>query len=197
MERPNENIAAAAGERHASERGATLIEAVLFTVIALGVIIGGVVFFEQASLSAKTNSTIRLMSSLQSQVRSLFQSQADFGTADMVALLIASNAVPSSLQSDTDADNIPDAIVSNMGGDVTITGATRQFTMEIEDIPVEVCSRILPFDDLGNGVIGTGIVSVTDGTDTDSDGLSSAAAATFCTKNAASGKVDITWTLDR
>ncbi len=197
MEQTDRNMPEGAGEGNASERGATLIEAVLFTVIALGVIIGGVVFFEQASLSAKTNSTIRLMSSLQSQVRSLFQSQADFGTADMAALLIASNAVPSSLQSDTDADNIPDAIVSNMGGDVTITGATRQFTMEVEDIPVEVCSRILPFDDLGNGVIGTGIVSVTDGTDTDSDGLGSAAAATFCTKNAAAGKVDITWTFDR
>ena len=37
------------------ERGATLIEAVLFTVIAFGLITGGVVFFEQAFMSARTS----------------------------------------------------------------------------------------------------------------------------------------------
>ena len=179
------------------ERGATLIEAVLFTVIALGLITGGVVFFEQASISAQTNSTIRLIASLQSQVRSLHQSQADFGTADMTTLLITTNAVPSSLQRDTDSDGTADTIVSNMGGKVTVTGATSRFTFKAEDIPVDICSRIVPFNDLGYGSAGTGIVSVSDGTDTDSDGLNPAEAAAFCTKNATGGEVDLVWTFDR
>ena len=184
-------------DRKQSERGATLIEAVLFTVIALGLITGGVVFFEQATNSARTNEVIRQVASLQSQVRSLHQSQPDFGTAVMTDLLLTSNSIPSSLQRDTDADNVADTIVSEFGGEVIVTGATGQFTIEIEDIPVDICSRILPFDELGNGPIGSGIDEVTDGTDTDGDGLTSAEAATFCNANATGGEVDITWTFDR
>ena len=195
----NQSIAGRSTLRHPPqwERGATLIEAVLFTVIALGLITGGVVFFEQASISAQTNSTIRLIASLQSQVRSLHQSQADFGTADMTTLLITTNAVPSSLQRDTDSDGTADTIVNNMGGKVTVTGATSRFTFKAEDIPVGICSRIVPFNDLGYGPAGTGIVSVSDGTDTDSDGLNPAEAAAFCTKNATDGAVDLIWTFDR
>ena len=179
------------------ERGATLIEAVLFTVIALGLITGGVVFFEQASMSAQTNSTIRLMASLQSQVRALHQSQADFGTAAMTTLLITTNAVPTSHQRDSNSDGTADTIVSNMGTTVTVTGATANFTIQVEDVPVDICSRTVPFNDIGSGPVGTGIVSVGDGTDTDTNGLTSAEAATFCAKNASGGEVDLTWTFSR
>lgn len=181
----------------AGERGATLIEAVLFTVVALGLITGGVVLYEQASNSSRNNDVIRMIASLQSQVRALHQSQSDFGTADMADLLIASNAVPSSLQTDTDSDGDNDAIVSPLGGDVTVTGATENFTIEVEDVPVGICSRILAFDAAGNGTIGTGIVSVTDGTATDTDGMTSDQAATFCTTNDTAGEVDLTWTFSR
>ena len=179
------------------ERGATLIEAVLFTVIALGLVIGGIVFFEQASMSARTNEAVRMMASLQSQVRALFQSQPNFGTADIGDLLISANAVPSAMQNDADNDGNNDSLVNAFGGDVTVTGATDQFEIELTDMPVNVCTRMIPFDDLGNGVIGTGIAEISDGTDTDADGLTAAEAATFCETNAAGGEVDLTWTFDR
>lgn len=180
-----------------AERGATLIEAVLFTVIALGLVIGGIVFFEQASMSARTNDSVRMMASLQSQVRALFQSQSTFGTSEVSSLLISANAVPSSMQSDTDNDGENDALVNSFGGDVVVTGATKQFTIKLTKVPVDVCTRIIPFDDLGNGVIGTGIAKISDGTDTDTDGLSASDAATFCGTNATGGIVDLTWTFDR
>ena len=181
----------------AGERGATLIEAVLFTVVALGLVTGGVVMYEQASNSSRNNEIIRMIAALQSQVRALHQSQAGFGTADMADLLIASNAVPSSLQTDTDDDGDNDAIISPFGGDVTVTGATENFTIEVEEVPVGICSRILACDAAGNGTIGTGIVSVTDGTDTDSDGMTTDQAATFCTANDSGSEVDLTWTFSR
>lgn len=171
------------------ERGATLIEAVLFTVIALGLVIGGIVFFEQASMSARTNEAVRMMASL--------QSQPNFGTADIGDLLISANAVPSAMQNDADGDGTNDSLVNAFGGDVTVTGATDQFEIELTDVPVNVCTRMAPFDDLGNGVIGTGIAEISDGTDTDNDGLTAAEAATFCETNAAGGEVDLTWTFDR
>ena len=181
----------------AGERGATLIEAVLFTVVALGLVTGGVVLYEQASNSSRNNETIRMLASLQSQVRALYQSQPDFGTADMADLLIASNTMPSSLQTDTDNDGDNDALVSPFGGAVAVTGATENFTVELEDVPVDICSRIVAFDDAGNGTIGTGIVSVTDGTATDTNGMTSDEAATFCTTNDTGGEVDLTWTFSR
>lgn len=179
------------------ERGATLIEAVLFTVIALGLVIGGIVFFEQASMSARTNEAVRMMASLQSQVRALFQSQPNFGTANIGDLLISANAVPSAMQNDADNDGTNDSLVNAFGGDVTVTGATDQFEIELTDVPVNVCTRMAPFDELGNGVIGTGIAEISDGTDTDADGLTAADAATFCETNAVGGEVDLTWTFDR
>jgi hypothetical protein len=40
-------------------RAVTLIEAVLYISIALALIVGGLVFFQQASTAQKTNATIR------------------------------------------------------------------------------------------------------------------------------------------
>ena len=53
--------------------------------------------------------------------------KADFGTAAMTTLLITTNAVPTSLQRDSDSDGTPDTIVSNMGGTVTGNGRDRKF----------------------------------------------------------------------
>ncbi len=179
------------------ERGATLIEAALFTVIALGTIIGGIVFFQQASISAKTNEMVRTMASLQTQVRALFQTQASFGTAGINTLLITSNAAPSNILQDTDDDGDFDALAHGFGGAITVTGATGQFTIALADVPVDVCTRIVAFDASGNGTVGSGIASVSDGTKTESDGLASSATGTFCTANATGNKVTLTWTFDR
>ena len=180
-----------------SEKGATLIEAALFTVIALGTIIGGIVFFQQASISAKTNEMIRTLATLQTQVRALFQTQASFGTSGLNTLLITSNAVPSNILQDTDNDGVMDALAHGFGGTITVTGATGKFTIALADVPVDVCTRIIAFDVSGNGTIGSGIASVSDGTKTESDGIASSAAGGFCTANASSGEVDLTWTFNR
>ena len=179
------------------ERGATLIEAVLFSVVALGLVVGGITFFEQASLTARTNEALRLMASLPMHTRTLFQSQATFGTADIGQLLINARAVPVSLLRDTDDDDEFDTINNIFGGTITVEGATNQFTIEMTDMPVEVCSRLIAFDATGTGIIGGGIAGVSDGTANDTDGLTPAEAAEFCDANAAGGEVDITWTFDR
>lgn len=180
-----------------SQKGATLIEAALFTVIALGTIVGGIVFFQQASTSAKTNELIRAMASIQTQVRALFQASGDFGTSSLNSLLITSNAVPSNLMEDSDSDGTFDALVHGFGGTITVTGATRQFTVALTLVPVNVCSRIIAFNGSGNGTIGSGIVSVSDGTATDNNGITPSEAATFCTANDTNGNVTLTWRFDQ
>ncbi|MCA3458358.1 MAG: hypothetical protein IOC92_10635 [Rhodobacter sp.] len=50
-------------------RGVTVIEAVLYIVIALALIVGGLVFFEQASFQSRTASVVRLYSALMAEAR--------------------------------------------------------------------------------------------------------------------------------
>jgi len=193
MNRPAKNQ----NDFETSQRGATLIEAALFTVIAMGTIVGGIVFFQQASTSAKTNELIRSIATIQTQVRSLFQARGDFGKKELNTLLITSNAVPSNLMEDADSDGTLDTLTHGFGGTINVTGATREFTVALTLVPVNVCSRIISFDPLGNGIIGSGIVSLSDGTTTDTDGISPSEAATFCTTNATNGTVSLTWRFER
>jgi hypothetical protein len=80
----------------ARKRGVTLIEAVLFISIALGIIVGGLVFFQQASLAQRTSDAVRTISSISSETRAMYQTETDFaGVAP--AVLIAAGAVPSNI----------------------------------------------------------------------------------------------------
>lgn len=180
-----------------SERGATLIEAVLFTVIALGIVSGGVLLYEQATRSARTNETVRMLTSLQSQTRALFQTQSNFGTSSINTALIVSNAIPSAFQRDTNNDGDNDALVSPFGSSIAVTGVTNNFTIAVNKVPVDICTRVVGFDSIGNGIAGTGIVSVSDGTVTDTNGLTATEATTFCTANDTNGEVNLTWTFSR
>ena len=94
-------------------RAVTLIEAVLFIAIALGLIVGGLVFFQQASLSQKVSDQVRSLSAITAETRILFKDKKDFsdlpspgnnpileeldtsGTG-IDAVLIAAGAVPAS-----------------------------------------------------------------------------------------------------
>ena len=143
-------------QARARKRGMTLIEAVLYIVIALAVMIGGIIFFQQASLSARINDSVRTVVSLQSEVRGLHQSAANFGTADITPALIASGAVPAKLVNGTTLNN-------EFGGTITVTGAGSTFTVAYTNVPGEACVRLAPFSANGQGVAGVGIESVTIG----------------------------------
>jgi hypothetical protein len=67
---------------------------VLFIAIALGLIVGGLVFFQQASTAQRTTETIRLITGLVSEVRAIEQQGLDAGL-DIIPILKAAGAVPS------------------------------------------------------------------------------------------------------
>jgi hypothetical protein len=173
----------------ARKRGVTLIEAILYIVIALAVMIGGIIFFQQASLSARINDSIRTVVSLQSETRGLYQSSSNFGTAEITPALIAAGAVPAKLVVDASTLN------NEFGGAVTVTGATGQFTVAYADVPAEACVRLTPFGENGQGVAGVGIASVAVGGATAVTSLDAAAAATACSSETYDGSV--VWTFDR
>lgn len=146
------------------QRGVTLIEAVLFIVISLGLIVGGIIFFQQANLASRVNDTLRVVTGIQSETRALFASQASFGAdVPLNGLLVQSGAVPTSILGAGATD-----LVNAWGGAIEVEGDGNVFTVTLADIPVAACARIASVDANGTGPAGVGItaVSITNGAGT-------------------------------
>jgi hypothetical protein len=161
----------------ARKRGVTLIEAVLFISIALGIIVGGLVFFQQASLAQRTSDAVRTISSISSETRAMYQTETDFiGVTPTV--LIAAGAVPSNIIN-TSTD--PDSLQNEWGGDANLapyttaafpiiqgqssaTSATlpdnQSFVIEYTDLPQAACVRLGTLERGGTSPIGSGILAV-------------------------------------
>lgn len=157
-------VARAAGLGAARRRGVTLIEAVLYISIALALIVGGLVFFQQASLAQRTNSAVRNISAIASEVRSLHQGSNSFANLDEVALIRA-GAVPSSM---VDGVNL----INEWGGTVSVRSSIQQtngattwransgFTITYENVPEAACVRLTNADNTGTGRAGSGIRAI-------------------------------------
>ena len=161
--------------KHGARRGVTLIEAVLFISIALGLIVGGLVFFQQASLAARTNDAVRSISSFASEIRAAYRTQDSFSGLT-AAVLINSGAVPPGMLN-ADGTGIVNewnqtaiirgnlaginGVYSGTTGGGVIGDATQAQYFEIEytNIPVAACTR-LATSNTGSGPIGPGIVAV-------------------------------------
>jgi type II secretory pathway pseudopilin PulG len=148
----------------ARKRGVTLIEAVLYISIALALIVGGLVFFQQASLAQRTNSAVRNISAIASETRGLYQAQSDFAnlTEDT---LISAGAVPTSLI------NSGGNLQNEWGGEITVRpagaivgppafAANSGFTVAYPGIPRAACVRLAATDLSGSGRVGSGIRNI-------------------------------------
>jgi len=178
--------------RQERRRGVTLIEAVLFISIALGLIVGGIVFFNQANTAQRTNDAIRNISTLASEVRALYRTQSDFAGLTATAQndnagnhqLIAAGAVPSSLPTAIAAD--ANTITNEFGGnyDIAVAANAQQFTITTDNIPDATCTRIAQATN-NTGPVGSGIANITvDEGDGNLDvTLTAADAATNCRGN--------------
>lgn len=151
------------------KRGISLIEAVLYLVIALAVIVGGIVFFQQAQLSNQVTDTARMSTGVSSQVRSLFQNQRSFGTADLTEAMIKSGAIPSNFISEVSVGpRSRTDVVHPFGGTVLFLGYDTYFVTQYNDMSKTGCLRLMTVGEGGNGSIGTGItgLSIENSTDT-------------------------------
>jgi hypothetical protein len=84
---------------HLRQRAVTLIEAVLFIAIALGLIVGGLVFFEQASIARQTTEFSRLVNAVATESMILIRREYDMNRDardDLAPYLVTAGAVPPS-----------------------------------------------------------------------------------------------------
>lgn len=137
------------------KRGVTLIEAVLYISIALALIVGGLVFFQQASLAQRVNGAVRNISAIASETRGLYQASSSFNGFTQQTLIDA-GAVPSSMVSGANLSNEWGGAVFAASANVDGT-ADDGFVVQYESIPTNACVRIATFDGNGAGRVGAGI----------------------------------------
>jgi hypothetical protein len=132
-------------------RAVTLIEAVLYISIALALIVGGLVFFQQASTAAKTNTLVRHISAIVAESRVLIKGLPVTGPPvpgsgpAVTQILIAAGAVPS------DMVLSPTELSNPFGGRMILTAGVTGFppafdqilAIDLSNIPQGVCARLL------------------------------------------------------
>lgn len=150
--------------RRSARRGVTLIEAVLFISIALGLVVGGLVFYQQATLAARTQEAARQFSALVQETRALYKTEAFEALVDatvnnicadgldITAVLISAQAVP------TDMIASPTELRNPWGGLTRVCGFSismmmgGSFSFEprmviiTEGVPREACTRLMTTD---------------------------------------------------
>ena len=199
------------------KRGVTLIEAVLYISIALALIVGGLVFLQQASLAQRTNSAVRNVSAIASETRGLFQQSQNFiGLTE--GTLINAGAVPSAL---VDTSTNPASLKNEWGGLIVVASAPAGggfaadsgFTVRYNNVPEAACTRLTSTDIGGTGRVGSGIrliafglpgdvltggTAPVDPTTTPLTGLlTPALVGGYCRPTGSTGTVDLMWTFNR
>ena len=146
----------------------TLIEAVLFISIALGLIVGGLVFYGQASVARQAQEVLRLIQAINTEARSLVRQMSPGDCAD-TRTLIAMGAIPSGYVNSQDEmvlpwdngeflDNGGSFSVSSYAGCAFAETAQMSYAIayQFTAMPKALCVRLLPFSADGVGSLGAG-----------------------------------------
>ncbi|MCA3444308.1 MAG: hypothetical protein INF52_13190 [Rhodobacter sp.] len=163
----------------------TLIEAVLYISIALALIVGGLVFYRQASFASDFNSTNRLLSSTMVEAR-IFARElprpvwpptmvVPFGAAFFETFLISNGSIPSAHLDMTQPAG--DRIRSPFGGSISFgaaivavaAGGTSTVAVIMNDLPVGACTRLSASSAAGQTSFATGL---RDGSSNDNSSMS-------------------------
>ena len=132
-------------------RGVTLIEAVLYIAIALALIVGGLVFYQQASTAARMNSLVTMLSSVMAEARSAqSESSATFSLptpADFTSYLVTRGSVPAawldtSMPPNEQIRHPWGGFVQFQSGIVTGVNPYHLVTVTMSDVPMQLCARL-------------------------------------------------------
>lgn len=143
--------------RRRSQAGLTLVEVLLVLAIAAVAIVGGTVLFSAASETQKTNQTLSDLNALSAGVRTLFNTQPDYGAVatDLVPLLANAGKIPANMRTATNT------ITDQFGGNVTVVSQGGSFDVTMPGVPQAPCVTIL--NTLGSTTGGANIVSIETG----------------------------------
>ncbi len=148
-------------------RGVTLIEAVLYISVALALIVGGLVFYRQASSASNINSLNRMLSAILVEARIIsIESERSVGTAAVLwtpaqfeSLLIAREGIPSAY---LDMTRFPaDRIRTPFGTPaIFFIGFNPSYiAVNLPNIPVAACTRLTTSSATGVTLFSTNLLN--------------------------------------
>ncbi len=159
--------------------GVSLIESVLYVSVVLGLVVGGLSLFEQASVTERSASQARFLASVIAETRALYDKPDQF-----VALASGGGALPQTAQIDATLLSAGSIAITNInrsapanrfgwsspirhewGGAMNILAGRRDghqphILIYLEDIPAEVCIRISSLSESGKGVFADRVTEI-------------------------------------
>ena len=150
------------------KRAISLIEGVLYLVVALAIIVGGTLFFQQASFNRQVNATAAMMTSVSTYIvartkdSSQTRSDTNFETGDATTWAIKSGAVQADMIDEVNDFLQTEAIRLPWGGLVTFYEAatyvdghrTPVIAARMNDMPTGACMRLGHKNQVGDTMIG-------------------------------------------
>ncbi|MCA3500544.1 MAG: hypothetical protein IOC98_11005 [Rhodobacter sp.] len=145
-------------------RGVTLIEAVLYIAISLALIVGGLLFYQQASLQSRTNDTARAFAAMIADLRVMVTEMPDGVTTSMIDVenvLNTRGSVPANLWDATKPSGqrlrLPFAgMYASISGSAWSDG-TLWAVLYIWQMPVHLCSRLFVVSAQKDTLFATGV----------------------------------------
>ena len=117
------------------QAGVSLMETILFLLIAVIFLVGVFSLFQQGFGSAKVKTETDYVQALSAAVQEMYGTSRDFGTAAITATLVSTRAAPAPMIVGTGLRN-------GWNGAVTVTGAGDVFTIQSANIPPKECTAM-------------------------------------------------------
>lgn len=117
------------------QAGATLVEAVLFLVIVVVILLGGFALFSGAFSTSKIQNEMNYVQTLSGNVESLYATNHNYGASDITASLVSTKNAPTPMIVGT-------GLVNSWGGAVTVAGVTNNFTITYNAVPQKECIQL-------------------------------------------------------
>jgi Tfp pilus assembly protein PilE len=121
--------------REGRQAGASLVEAVLFLVVVVVILLGIFALFSGAFSASKVQTEMSYMQTLAGDVESLYATNHDYGAADITSALTSTRNAPTPMI-------VGANLVNSWGGQVTVTGASTVFTIASTNIPQKECIQL-------------------------------------------------------
>jgi Tfp pilus assembly protein PilE len=125
----------AEGVAESRQAGASLVEAVLFLVIVVVILLGIFALFSGAFSSSKVQTEMSYMQTLAGDVESLYATNHDYGASDITATLTSTKNAPTPMI-------VGATLVNSWGGQVTVTGASTVFVISSASVPQKECIQL-------------------------------------------------------
>ena len=142
----------------AARRGVTLIEAVLFISVALGLIVGGMVFYQQASRAALWKDISQTLTAIDNEIgRIYYGAKGDMGIPtnqnyNFTPVLISSGSIPPHMLYDNNVNSV------RLGGnraDIRFLNISGRDVAgyELYNVPAWLCNRLIRTDNRAVGIL--------------------------------------------